>query len=583
MNLRTKLWEKLTPPDVRAEMKQLLETLNTAVETRMAEPGWSVLGEGSTELRGVDARTRNKQAYELYHTDPVARQAVQLHNAYTFGRGISFDTTSEPIKKILQRFWDDVRNRESLTRVRAQYRLNRDSQLQGSITLLLSVSTIDGRVTVKQLPQDQIKQVIYLEEDSILPAYYKRVYNPRTYDFETGTYRTGAAITSYVPDYRHAEPDWSLVKDLPDNTELYLMHIVTNEANGVPLTHLSPAIPWLYALKGFMEDRVTLNFAWATFAFVAKIAGNRKALQELQARWGEYEGPLKFGVGDGRYTRQGGNVLWANQQFNLEQFKTETGASNAYQDVRMLRQMAGIGAGGIFEHYLGDPSTGNLATATAMELPMLKLFEYEQQSWEEIVSDILDFVVVQAIRFQQIDGTVEVDRAMGLPVWQVNTGEDVSVDVIFPNIVQSDVNVWAQAIAAIKMAEQTSGKMILPPRETALTVLRILGFNDDVVQILGEMEAKDFELDKKSNPVPPALAPFMGMNQDAGDGGEEEEEDEGDEDEDAEEEPVEEVDAVIRGKAPSRDKVHHLKPITQSELMRAFEEWVKAKTAEDLL
>jgi hypothetical protein len=44
----------------------------------------------------------------------------------------------------------------------------------------------------------------------------------------------------------------------------------------------------------------------------------------------------------------------------------------------MFRQMAGIGAN-IFEHYLGNPLTGNLATATAMELPMLKMFEFEQQ------------------------------------------------------------------------------------------------------------------------------------------------------------------------------------------------------------
>ena len=52
---------------------------------------------------------------------------------------------------------------------------------------------------------------------------------------------------------------------------------------------------------------------------------------------------------------------------------------------------------GIAEHYFGDASTGNLATATAMELPMLKMFSGYQVFWKEAWRDLFAIALQEDI------------------------------------------------------------------------------------------------------------------------------------------------------------------------------------------
>jgi hypothetical protein len=175
----------------------------------------------------------------------------------------------------------------------------------------------------------------------------------------------------------------------------------------------------------------------------------------------------------------------------------------------MLKQNAGIGSGGIFEHYFGDPSTGNLATATAMELPMLKMFEFEQQVWEDILEDLFDFVIIQGLRYGQDalrgKANVEVDNAGGSPVWVVEPlgGADLSVEVTLPPIVQSDVAIQTAALSSIASAEQMAGQQLVPAKQKALKALQVLGF-DDAGEIVAEMEKNGFQMPVR--PAPPAEA-----------------------------------------------------------------------------
>jgi len=155
--------------------------------------------------------------------------------------------------------------------------------------------------------------------------------------------------------------------------------------------------------------------------------------------------------------------------------------------------------GHIFEHYLGDPSTGNLATATAMELPMLKLFEFEQQVWEDVIGDLVTFVVLQALRYGPRElralGSVKVDLAGGSPLWAVEPKGDVDLTVAasLPPIVQSDVAVWANALSSIAQAEVMTGQQMVPPEQKAITALHVLGV-DDIGTIVDELKAKGFQI-----------------------------------------------------------------------------------------
>jgi len=485
--------------DLEAE---LLETVGSVRRlASMAEPGWIGFGNGGSAdaqiAAQIDRAGINRQARWYYYQDPIASHAVTLHNAYTFGRGASFRAADKDVQAWLEGFWRDARNRASLTRAQAQWALNTDRQLDGELFFVFYVSTYTGRVTVRTLDPSEIDKIVTAPGDPAMPVYFKRVYRPQVFNWKRGEYETGQQVTEYIPDWRNAGPHPPQVH-WPANTEIYVMHVVTNPLGWRGLTHLATGLPWIKALKGFMEDRATLTLALATFAFKQKIKGNRTALQRVIQQWGTFEMGERYGLGgEGTERKPAAQTFIENEASSLEQLKTDSGASNAYQDMRMFKQMAGIGAGGIFEHYLGTPEA-NLATATSMELPMLKMFEFEQQTWEDVLGDILSFVVQQGARFSRaLAGKAQVsqDTAGGSPMWVIEPVGDVdlSVTVTLPPIVQRDVAVQSAALASIAQAESMTGQQMVPPDRMAERALTILGF-DDVGDIVEEMIATGFTL-----------------------------------------------------------------------------------------
>jgi hypothetical protein len=165
-------------------------------------------------------------------------------------------------------------------------------------------------------------------------------------------------------------------------------------------------------------------------------------------------------------------------------------------------------ATGIMEHYFGDPSTGNLATSTAMELPMLKQFEGRQQLWWDVLTDLVDYVIEASARapagyLARQGARIQLDEASGreivvLPsvtvekegpdgkVAKTSEVPSIDYDVAFPSIVQEDVQVQSAALASIASAGA------LPEKELVRQAARLLGIQD-VDALLEEWEKEKTE------------------------------------------------------------------------------------------
>ena len=137
-----------------------------------------------------------------------------------------------------------------------------------------------------------------------------------------------------------------------------------------------------------------------------------------------------------------GSQLVENLGVDTTPIKTETGASAAYQDGRMIKLMI-CSAVGIPEQYFGDISIGNLATAKTVELPMMKMFQSYQKVWSDAYQDIDEVILEHA--------NVSPDK------WYI--------DRDFPKIAPEDVLQAATALVQI------------------LQVMPELGSSDDVKQI----------------------------------------------------------------------------------------------------
>lgn len=525
------------------------EILSEALGQRipqLSEPGWTQLGgSGADGLTGLNRREINDQVRYYYHTDPVMHHLIQLENSYIFSRGVSVKGKDPDIDAWLQRFWNHAHNRASLTTAAAQHELNTELQIEGELFFIFYTSTLTGQVTVSTLPSTQVARAIGAKGNPKLQLYYQANFvNPE-----------GRSLSYSVLDYRVADMTRKLSRPdfASDNTEVAIMQVVRDSFGGRGISPKRTSLRWIKALTGFMEDRAVLTLAGSTFAFKQKIKGNRQALELAVARMGAYASQLKYDRGENE-RRQGGNTFIENEASNLEQLKFDTMAGNAYQDKRMFTQMAGIGSG-VMEHYLGDPSTGNLATATAMELPMLKQFEFGQQFWADVFGEIFRFVTLQGIRYGKLGGKAqaEIDQSGSYPMYAVEParGIELKVEAIFPPIVQKDVAVQANALSQIATAESTIGQQMLPPEKKAEVAINLFGGDKDSGSMIEAMKANNFALPNAPQPLTPT--------------------------------PVENVNEADLGDPLPKKEAETVSKITKSEVKQAFEDWSTMPTLDELL
>lgn len=551
--------------DYRTELHSTLIQVAEAALGRslpeLNEPGWQQSGSSYDAVTGLDRVHVNEQARRYYHLDPTLRHMVQLRNSYTFGRGVTLRAADEDVDTYIQEaFWNHPLNRDQISRAAAQYKLNRDMQLGGEIFFMLLTSRVTGKVIVRVIHPSRIKLVIYKNGDAIAYQYMMET-------TENGTRQSHDII---IPDWRYDGDDRAQAQARPffgANTNVAMMHVIGNEFAGSDgqrrgISPLSVSIPWIKAMKGFMEDRASLQLARSLIAVMVTVSGNRQAVARVRDQFNNYESEQRYPMADGRERRQGANTLVKNKALDYEMVNVPQDARNAYEDARMLRQQAGIGQG-VFEPFMGDSGNSNLATATAMNLPMKKQYEFEQQFWGDVFADLGTYVIRQGFRFRpdlmrsngRVWGIYKLDMSNGYPMQMITPDKDVdlSIDTLFPPIVEADVATYSTALSNIASAEAVSGTMMLPAEAKARIALRVFGFTKDMNRYLQDMEESDFMPPNQPEPTPP-------------------------EGEQPTEESVSEADV---GKPLPKKEAEKVKRVTKSEMDKAFEDFKNLPSLEE--
>ena len=106
------------------------------------------------------------------------------------------------------------------------------------------------------------------------------------------------------------------------------------------------------------------------------------------------------------------SILTENESVSHEDFNISTNAPQAAQDAQMLR--AQISAATRWpQSYYGDASQSNLATATSLELPVVKAVQARQTMFEAVVRFFIDRVIERAVDAARLSPELtdeEVDR-----------------------------------------------------------------------------------------------------------------------------------------------------------------------------
>jgi hypothetical protein len=331
---------------------------------------------------------------QFYQRDPLAKQAVRLWTDYAVGTGITYKATGADGKtadtatqKQLDRFWKYHRNR-NFTSSRGQQELSKKLLMDGE--LFFAIFTGGDVPVIRTIDCLQIEDIICDPEDEQEVLCYKRI--DRSSPPKTTYYKDWAADPDMLAKAR--DPDDKRRKIVTeDNVVIY--HLPFDKLGKRGNSLLSCVVGWSNAHKTFMEKRVSIIASLARFAWNANIKGGQAAIEDFKK---DFNSSLS---GSSR-TRErnpnnaSGGIIAHNQGVDLTPMPRATGAGDAKSDGDQLKLMFFAGVN-FPQHYFGDASNANLATATAMELPVLKVLTGYQEFWKDGWRDLMTIVLGEDI------------------------------------------------------------------------------------------------------------------------------------------------------------------------------------------
>lgn len=443
------------------EFEEYLKEATSAIEQSLNIDGWTKLGlSNGADLMGASRAEYIRKSRYLYNFDPLAKQTIRLWTDYTFGSGISWQTEDETVKAALDKFWNNPKNRSVLS-ARGQRKSSDKSLTDGEVFFALFLGP-DGEVTIRWIDPLEITEIITDPDDIETVMYYKREWSNAQGVTSVSYYRSHTNIDDT------ATPDNS-GKSIQSTDEAIVYHLAINTIGqrGNPL--LLPVIGWIEQYRSFLAARIAIVRALARFAWAAKSKGGASAVATVKA------------ATEGKYPKAG-STLVTNEAVTMEPIRTDTGSSNAMSDGRMLKLQIFAGVG-IPEQYYSDVSTGNLATAKTVELPMMKQFGANQQIWSGVWQDIHNIVLTH-------NGIAK---------------DKLFVDLDFPEIAPQDA---AAALVAIQSLVAAFPQAADIPDVLKQALINI-GLNN-VNEILDALEAKLAEEEAKK-PEAPAVPPVPGQ------------------------------------------------------------------------
>ena len=365
--------------------------------------GWTGLGaqfEGSWDVPDQVRISILKRARHESVFNPLCIHAVKLYRMFSVGQGVKFNTKTEgkaqKAKKTLDGFLGNTKNRGVMGYF-GQNELVDSFTVDGEIFVaaFMERGRAGEEMNVRRIDPMEVRRIVCNVEDVGEVQVYERV---RT----VGVTEDKRYYADWAWKVNGQTMEGRTVKVVGEDgtgsvevkTEKALMYHVKNGLGRRGVSFLAGALPWGNAFRKFMEARVGVQRSIAQFAQQLTMKAKSSDLAAMKAR-------LQSGVAtssDYRETNPAqtpGSWFISNDKAKLTPVIQETGAEAAKVDGNMLILMFCLSLS-IFPHYMGAGEAFRLATATAMEPPMKKLFLSHQTLWEQVYTDLVELLFERA-------------------------------------------------------------------------------------------------------------------------------------------------------------------------------------------
>lgn len=502
-------------PAALAELAQRQAWDLEMVEERLAElemaldaDGWQQLGgsfDGEFSRDALDTIIRRSRY--AYLANPLINHALEVQSHYVAGLGVDIAAVHPAVNDVVRAFWEDPGNRAELTSDASLQRADIELSATGNVFLVLFTDAVTGRVRMRSIAVEEVRDIITDPDDIRTPWFYRRVWEEQ---------RRGA--TGAAPARREAlYPDWSYqppqtqrpdtIGGVPVQWSASVMHRhvggIGRMRFGVPETY--SALDWAVAVRTDLERFATIRRAQAAFATRITTAGGRKGVAATKARLASAVGAPGPETNPPPIT--GSTFVGAQGGADYDLVRMG-GAAPHPDDARRLGLMVAAGIGVPETILFGNADVGNLATSRTLDRPTELKMAARQSYWRDTIADLLNYAIDQAVIAPR--GALRaigraIGGASGSPVVVMHPDPDrdgAPIDrtpiITFPDILERDVKARVEAIGI--------GARLLPPsaeRTVARLVLAALDV-DDIDAVLDTLYPPDAPDATLSQPAAPA-------------------------------------------------------------------------------
>lgn len=455
----------------------MLEVLTESVRDlslQLEDRGWKKIGsddENTMTREALVQAAQDGRALAVAH--PLVRRGINLRTSYVHGQGgpqLSVESEDETVNEVVQEWWTSRENQNALTGPEARTRLERALSTDGNVFIASFTNPVDGRVTNRTIPFEQITRIITNPEDRGQVWFYERTYSKRAEAFST----TEQSVTVLYPDLAyapavrpHSIQGMRVLWDQP------VRHVKVNDLDGweYGIGDTFAIAPYARGYRDFLNDWLKLMKSLSQFAWRGTAEGKR-AQRARQALSRAQQGvPGNDGSVGATYVSAPGETLEAIPK---------TGATIDADSGRPLLAMIAAGLDVPVTMLSTDPGiTGARSTAETLDEPMYRAMRARQDVWAAVFIDLAEYRIEQAVRAKKLPGTVVRDPWTQTDYAELS-GDRPVIHCDWPDLSTASVD---DAVKAIKDADAT-GKV--PPLVIARLLLTALGV-EDIDAVLEEL------------------------------------------------------------------------------------------------
>ncbi len=440
-----------------------------------------------------------------YVKNPICRRLVDVIAQYVFARGFDVTTDDDQSNDEIKDFI--LRNQRVLGHV-ALTAQQRGKNTDGNLFWVFFVDPGTGKCNLRTIDATEIQDIRTDPDDADTPQYYQRIWTQRAFDATDGSAGTrsmkawypaiGFEPTDRPPTIGGIEVKW--------DSPVYHRKVGTIGKWLFGCPPMYPMIDWAKESRRFLEACASVRQSLSQFAFDISTKGGQQAIEGWKQQMETQVGPGSP-VWDTNPPAVAGASIIHGPGSKIDAFKVQ-GATFSPEDVRRYLLMCCM-CFGMPETFLGDVSTGNLATATSLDRPTETVFLSVQEEWIEDLTVIVGYMLTRSLRApggKLREACVEpsavvirgaerkiCEKASGARYWGFTESKKsrgtnaIEIRVQFPAIREGDMATLVKAGVEAMTLDNKGGQVVgIDERAGVLWLMQQMGI-EDAEELVEEM------------------------------------------------------------------------------------------------